>query len=92
MPELPEVETVKRGLQKLIVGKKILAVNFDWPKSFPNSNYDVENFMIGASISRVERRGKAILIRLSTNYTLAIHLKMTGQLVFVGANSRFGAG
>lgn len=92
MPELPEVETVKRGLEKLIVGKKILAVNFDWPKSFPNSNYDVENFMIGASISRVERRGKAILIRLSTNYTLAIHLKMTGQLVFVGANSRFDAG
>ena len=37
MPELPEVETVRRGLQDLIVGKTIDSVEFDWPKGFPNS-------------------------------------------------------
>jgi formamidopyrimidine-DNA glycosylase len=92
MPELPEVETVKRGLQRLIVGRKIMSVNHDNPKSFPNAIADVNIFLINANISEVRRRAKVLLIDLSTNYTLVIHLKMTGQLVFVDDNSRFGAG
>lgn len=92
MPELPEVETVKRGLQRLIVGRKVVSVNHDNPKSFPNATADVKNFLVNADISEVRRRAKVLLIDLSTNYTLVIHLKMTGQLVFVDSNSRFGAG
>ncbi len=92
MPELPEVETVKRGLQRLIVGRKIVSVNHDNPKSFPNAAADVKNFLVNADVSEVRRRAKVLLIDLSTNYTLVIHLKMTGQLVFVDDNSRFGAG
>lgn len=91
MPELPEVETVKRGLDKLIVGKKVLSVSHDWPKSFPNVQSEVDEFLLGAIINRISRRGKALIIDLSTNYSLVIHLKMTGQLVYVGAE-RFGAG
>lgn len=91
MPELPEVETVKRGLDKLIVGKKVLSVSHDWPKSFPNVQSEVDEFLVGAIINRISRRGKALIIDLSTNYSLVIHLKMTGQLVYVGAE-RFGAG
>ena len=83
MPELPEVETVRTGLQKLIVGRKILSVSHDNPKSFPNAPMDVEQFLKNATVSGVRRRAKVLMIDLSTNYTLVIHLKMTGQLVFV---------
>ncbi len=91
MPELPEVETVKRGLTELIIGKTISNVSFDWPKGFPNAASDVERFLIGARVMGLRRRGKALMIDLSTNYTLVIHLKMTGQLVFRGSQV-FGAG
>ena len=92
MPELPEVETVKIGLQRLLPGRVIKTVDFDWPKSFPNAEADVEAFLIGAEIVQVERRAKVLLIELSTKYSLVIHLKMTGQLVFRGGSQRFGAG
>jgi len=97
MPELPEVETVRRGLLSLIVGRSVKAVEHDTPKSFPNATADVERFLIGAKISDVRRRAKVLMIDLSTDYTLVIHLKMTGQMVFVAQPSdtsslRFGAG
>jgi len=92
MPELPEVETVRRGLERLIVGRSIKTVTvYDSPKSFPNTQADVEQFVYGATIVAVRRRAKVLLIELSTNYTFVTHLKMTGQLVYVG-NERFGAG
>jgi len=91
MPELPEVETVKIGLNRLLPGRVIRQVWDDWPKSFPNSQQDVAVFLVGAKIIAVERRAKVLLIDLSTDYTLVIHLKMTGQLVFRGEQS-FGAG
>lgn len=91
MPELPEVETVRRGLLKLIVGKKIASVTHDTPKSFPNAEEDVREFFIGATITQVRRRAKVLIIDLDNDYSLLIHLKMTGQLVFVG-DVRFGAG
>ncbi len=91
MPELPEVETVKRGLEKLILGKTIQDVVFDWPKSFPNASADVDNFLLGASVTKISRRAKVLLIELSTKHTILVHLKMTGQMVFVGPE-RWGAG
>ncbi len=92
MPELPEVETVKRGLFRLIVGKKIRTVSSNTARSFPNATNDVNQFLVNAEIKDVRRRAKVLLIDLSTNYTLVIHLKMTGQLVFVNNVARFGAG
>lgn len=83
MPELPEVETVRAGLQTLIVGKQIESITHDWEKSFPNDPALVSEFAIGAVVTKVERRAKVLLIRLSTDYTLMTHLKMTGQLVFI---------
>jgi formamidopyrimidine-DNA glycosylase len=92
MPELPEVETVRRGLFRLVVGKPIASFRvFDSPKSFPNDQTTVDEFMIGAHIIDVRRRAKLLLIDLDTGYSLVIHLKMTGQLVFRG-EERFGAG
>lgn len=92
MPELPEVETVRIGLQGFLPGKVVKSVAHDWPKGFPNSEIDVRQFLQGATISAVRRRAKVLIIDLSTNYSIIIHLKMTGQLVYVGTGERFGAG
>lgn len=92
MPELPEVETVRVGLSRLIVGKTVADVTHSAPKSFPNAKADVKHFLIGSSVITVERRAKVLLIELSSKYSLMIHLKMTGQLVFQGKGVHFGAG
>lgn len=91
MPELPEVETVKRGLSGLIVGKEITDVDSLWHKSFQTAKQDLEEFVIGAKVQAVSRRAKVLLIDLSSEHTLLVHLKMTGQLVYRGEQN-FGAG
>ncbi|HEY1063780.1 MAG TPA: bifunctional DNA-formamidopyrimidine glycosylase/DNA-(apurinic or apyrimidinic site) lyase [Candidatus Saccharimonadales bacterium] len=92
MPELPEVETVKVGLQRLLPGRTVADVTFDTPKSFPNAPADVNEFLMNATVVAVTRRAKVLLIELSTKYSLIIHLKMTGQLVFNSDSVHFGAG
>ena len=82
MPELPEVEVVRAGLSQLITQKIIKSVNVVNPKSLQASKQDLSAFVIGATIISVRRRAKILLIDLSTKYTLVIHLKMTGQLIF----------
>jgi formamidopyrimidine-DNA glycosylase len=91
MPELPEVETIKLGLARLLPGLIIKDVQHDWAKSFPNAPADVARFLVGAKIESVRRRAKVLIIELSSEYSLVIHLKMTGQLVYLG-KERFGAG
>ena len=83
MPELPEVETVRCGLAELLPGRVVARVMvFDSPKSFPNAPADVEQFLYGSRVTAVRRRAKVLMIDLDTRYTLVVHLKMTGQLVF----------
>jgi formamidopyrimidine-DNA glycosylase len=91
MPELPEVETIRVGLSRLLPGKVVKDVWHDWPKSFPNAPADVARFLAGAIIINVRRRAKVLIIELSSEYSLVIHLRMTGQLVFRGKEV-FGAG
>ncbi|HSW81167.1 MAG TPA: bifunctional DNA-formamidopyrimidine glycosylase/DNA-(apurinic or apyrimidinic site) lyase [Candidatus Saccharimonas sp.] len=92
MPELPEVETVRLGLAALLPGLQINTETHDWPKGFPNAPHDVAQFLIGTKILGVRRRAKVLIIDLSSNYSLVIHLKMTGQLVFRSHAAHFGAG
>lgn len=92
MPELPEVETVRAGLSRLLQDKVIIKVAYDWDKSFPNAMSDVDSFLIGSSILDVRRRAKVLMIDLNTEYTLVIHLKMTGQMVYRSKAEVFGAG
>ena len=85
MPELPEVETVRRGLANLLPDRTVSrATTIDSPKSFPNAPNDVEQFLYEATIVGVRRRAKVLIIDLSSEYSLVVHLKMTGQLVFRG--------
>jgi len=92
MPELPEVETVRIGLSALLPGKTVTSETHDWPKGFPNAQTDVDAFLVGAKVLAVKRRAKVLLIELDSKYSLVIHLKMTGQLVFRSKTAHFGAG
>lgn len=91
MPELPEVETVRRGLNTLLIGHAIKTVSFDTAKSFPNVPADVKQFVAGAKVINIRRRAKVLIIDLSSEHSLVVHLKMTGQLVYRG-EAVFGAG
>ncbi len=94
MPELPEVEVVRRGLVELLPGLKITGASSSWDKSFPNAKADVDTFLIGSKVIDVRRRAKVLIIDLDSGYSLIIHLKMTGQLVFRSDDDskKFGAG
>lgn len=89
MPELPEVETIKRGLERLILHKKISRVEILNEKSW--RGMDAER-VLGQEIVEFDRRGKALLMRLSNNLWMMAHLRMTGQMIVVGAGEKFAAG
>lgn len=77
MPELPEVETVVRGLRPLVVGEIISDMEVPWEKALrPDEAYDQ---IVGKEILAVNRRAKYIIIQLSEG-ALVVHLRMTGKL------------
>lgn len=91
MPELPEVETTTRGLQKTVVGLEIKNVWTDLDtkdkrqkESVANKDYFkyFKKEVSGKKILSVERRAKNILVNISNNKTILIHLKMTGHLLY----------
>ncbi|MDR1969894.1 MAG: bifunctional DNA-formamidopyrimidine glycosylase/DNA-(apurinic or apyrimidinic site) lyase [Candidatus Nomurabacteria bacterium] len=91
MPELPEVETVRRGLEKLVIGQKILKVEILSEKSFPFAKPNLIEKIIESRISAIRRRGKVLIIDLNNDFSLVVHLKMTGQIVFRG-DEKWGGG
>ena len=84
MPELPEVETIKRGLSKFIINKKLTRTTILCTKSF------VGTPVIG-TVRAIRRFGKALIIDLDNGKSLMIHLRMTGQLIYDG-KERFATG
>ena len=78
MPELPEVETIRLGLQKYVVGHKITDIEVRLPKIFAGSAEQI----IGSKVIAARRFGKGLVIDLSNGYSLAIHVKLTGQLIY----------
>lgn len=88
MPELPEVETIRLGLQDKIIGLRITDVEVRVAKIFQGNPKEV----IGAKIKRISRRAKILIFDLDNNKSLVIHLKLTGQLVYHknGASATFG--
>ena len=82
MPELPEVETVARGLRTLLVGSTIAGVEVRWARSVVPPDPSVfAGRLMGQTVTGVERRGKWVVIALSGGETLLVHLRMTGRLV-----------
>ncbi len=91
MPELPEVETVVRGLRGPLLGRTIHAAWLDWPNSLVHPSPDEFTTRIaGQTVQRIDRRGKYILITL-TDAALIIHLKMTGRLYVAPDDAAFDA-
>jgi formamidopyrimidine-DNA glycosylase len=86
MPELPEVETVARGLQAVLPGRRILNVRFG-KTDFIEDPAAIEEHLPGSRIRGVRRYGKFLVLELepsngsARNYSLLIHLGMTGQIV-----------
>jgi len=85
MPELPEVETVRRGLEPVLVGATLTRVRQNRPDlRFPFPDRFVER-LDGAVVERVDRRAKYLLMPLSTGETWVSHLGMTGRFTLDGA-------
>ncbi|MEI5905496.1 DNA-formamidopyrimidine glycosylase [Bacillus spongiae] len=80
MPELPEVETVKRTLNELITEKTIKSVSVYWSKIIkkPEEIEQFQDALIGEKIEKVRRRGKFLIID-TTHYSLVSHLRMEGK-------------
>ena len=84
MPELPEVETVRRTLEPLVVGHTFTHVVFEWPGCDAQINgHPLDQSLPGARCIGVGRRGKYLLLHLDGDRTLVVHLRMTGRLVVV---------
>lgn len=88
MPELPEVETIRRELTAAILDKKITGVMVHDPRVIrePLPQAFVRG-LTGVAVSRILRKGKLLIWELSSGKSLAIHLKMTGQLIYPGAGN-----
>ena len=79
MPELPEVETVRRGLMKIAAGRKINAIDVYYGKTITNDVEEFRQALIGQTIEKVDRRGKYLLFRFTNNLTMVSHLRMEGK-------------
>ncbi|MBV8689666.1 MAG: bifunctional DNA-formamidopyrimidine glycosylase/DNA-(apurinic or apyrimidinic site) lyase [Candidatus Eremiobacteraeota bacterium] len=83
MPELPEVETIARGLRDFIIGRRIARVRVGLRKmAVAPQGVSFSRALIGETIRSVDRRGKYVLMQLSSGRALVTSLRMTGRLVF----------
>ncbi|MBU1102039.1 DNA-formamidopyrimidine glycosylase [Patescibacteria group bacterium] len=99
MPELPEVETIKRQLNLLATSKKIKEIEVLLPKIIKAPLAEFKKAVQGAKIREFDRRAKIIIIGLDNDWSLLVHLKMSGQLIYQnqklnipGIAKRSGAG
>jgi formamidopyrimidine-DNA glycosylase len=99
LPELPEVETLRRGLAARITGMRITAAEIGDHKIFGGPGDALKQDVVGHQISRVARRGKVLILFLrepgsgaGDSGSLLIHPKMTGQLVLTADSATLFAG
>ena len=90
MPELPEVETTRRDLVPQLVGRRIVGLDLRWPRTLdrPPSRAAAEALLVDQCITGLRRRGKYLLIDLQSGAILVIHLRMSGRLGVVAAESQ----
>jgi len=83
MPELPEVETIKRDLAPKIVGRCFASVTLNWPKTVQIPSPEALcRRLVGKCIAGLDRRGKYLIFRLTNGEALVLHLRMSGSLLF----------
>ncbi|MBI2268605.1 MAG: bifunctional DNA-formamidopyrimidine glycosylase/DNA-(apurinic or apyrimidinic site) lyase [Candidatus Blackburnbacteria bacterium] len=81
MPELPEVETIRMGFEKYLVGKTIEDVEVRLPKIIQSGN--IKN-LVGGKIIKIRRFGKVLVLDLDYKLSLVVHIKLTGQFIYQG--------
>jgi formamidopyrimidine-DNA glycosylase len=96
MPEMPEVETIRRDLASCLVNKKITSVRILSEKSaLPDAAF-FKNNLVNRKIIKIERRGKLLIFALAPQRSkpgyLLIHLKMTGQLIYLDKKHEIAGG
>ena len=79
MPEMPEVETVRRGLNAQVKGRKITKVEIRYTPLITGDVEQFVEFVTGATITNVDRRAKFLLIHLDNGFTIISHLRMEGR-------------
>ena len=83
MPELPEVETIRRDLVPRIVGRRFLGITLNWPKMVLNPSPEAfSHRLVGQCIKELDRRGKYLIMRLASGEVLVLHFRMSGSLLF----------
>lgn len=92
MPELPEVETVRRSLERVLVGQKLARIDvrradlrFPFPEHFAER-------LAGRTVTGVQRRAKYLQLMLDSRDVLIVHLGMTGRFIVAGSNAHAGRG
>jgi len=82
VPELPEVETIRRDLEREIVGRTITGVTITGARTVRRgTKAAVVKSLVGAGVTAVQRRGKYLVLPLDTGRSLVVHLRMSGQLL-----------
>lgn len=79
MPEMPEVETVRRGLNQIADGQQIIGIDVNYGKTIENDVEEFREALVGQTIEHVDRRGKYLLFRFSNHLTMISHLRMEGS-------------
>lgn len=87
MPELPEVETVCRTLRPLVTGRTITSCSVYWPRTVtPQDAEWFQEAVTGSRITGVGRRAKFIVLRMEPDAVLTVHLRMTGELLYISSD------
>lgn len=82
MPELPEVETIRRDLSPHLTGKTFVGLTLHWPKTVQIPSIEAfKRELIGQTIRELDRRGKYLILRLESGDALILHMRMSGSLL-----------
>jgi formamidopyrimidine-DNA glycosylase len=82
VPELPEVETIARGLSNAVTGKTVARVSVSMAKvAIAPDGEAFERALAGEAVASVGRRGKYVVVQLASGRRLTVHLRMTGRLI-----------
>ncbi|MCK5535595.1 MAG: hypothetical protein KAI79_02145, partial [Bacteroidales bacterium] len=95
MPELPEVETIRTDLSEKVVNKKIIKIDVRKVKLVKNTQKVFKGFLLNSKFSYIDRIGKLLIFVVKKNREekyLLVHLKMTGQFIYVGKNEVVAGG
>ena len=92
MPELPEIETIKLDLERVLLNKKIKSVTVNLAKQVKSQLKKFHQTVSGSIIKKIYRRAKTVIFELNNKHYLVFHLKMSGQLIYRQKNNKFLGG